>query len=177
MDKVSKHLAFAGPGVGKRMQNPFTLDLPIPRKRPAQKGGIDQQTDAVSLIQQRVRQRSRGLYRILKQRMTACKFIRPQTAVEHDSHIRYAFLLKFVGVKLIDITRACAPVDGAWRITGLVFTYAEEICACAACPSWDRSGIDASPPWADCHLTNTRHWREDEQPSLRLHTCPGATDR
>src|SRR5215207_9300389 len=101
--------------------------------------------------------------------MTAREFICPQAAIEHDAYIRHALLLKFIGIELVHMARAGAPVDGAWRITRLIFADAEEICPRAACLRRNHSCVDARPARADGDLTDTCHRREDEQTSLRRH--------
>src|SRR6185503_15138410 len=112
MLEVGKHLALARPGDCQRMQNPFPLDLAVAGKRPGEKCSIDQQPHPVSLSQQSIRDRCRGLDRMLEQGMTTSELVRPQAAVEDDANIGHALLLEFIGVELVKLTCAGAPVDG-----------------------------------------------------------------
>src|SRR5512145_3108357 len=101
--------------------------------------------------------------------MTACEFVRPLAAIEHNAHICNALLLIFICIQRIAITRARPPVDRTWRITRLVFTYAEELGPTSAGPGRDCPGIDARATRADRNVTDACHWWEHEQASLRIH--------
>src|SRR5215510_9074085 len=101
--------------------------------------------------------------------MTAGKFICPQTAIKDDAHIRNAFLLKFICIQFVNITRACTPVDSPWWITRLILTHTKEIRSRSACARGNCTCIDARAARSDGNTTDACHWWEDEQSSLHFH--------
>src|SRR6187431_2056367 len=108
--------------------------------------------------------------------MTASELIRPQPTIQHNAYIGNALLLKFIREQFVDITRTGSPVEGAGRITRLIFAHAEEVRSGSACPRRDRPGVDARAARPDRNIAEARYGWENKQPSLRFHSDPGTAD-
>ena len=136
----------------KRLQNTFALNFAVAGQRPAEIIGIHQQAHAIPLVEESIRKRGRGKHGMIEDRASAVKYICNFASIQNNADIGDAFLLKFIGIQVLAVARAGAPVDRARGVSGLVVAHTEEFRANTAHARGDRPGIDARAPRSNGYI-------------------------
>src|SRR5687767_8229552 len=100
--------------------------------------------------------------------MAMCKLVCPRAAIQHNANIRYPFLLILIRKQNVLMMCARPPIDGARRITRMIFSDAKEFRPRAASPCGNRPRIDARAPRMNRYMPQSHYRWEDEQLSLGL---------